>query len=149
VLGTHLVSGSEDRRVKVRVTGAGASWPRERALVVHVRFVYALAIWQGKTLSCDDCVRMWDMGVGRGGPGGAGGVGYCSPGAEGPGAGGGEGGMGQQPPAPCTQSGPIPPCPADPPSLALLPLAPPHSCSISPPSCCCKEQLMQRVLTAS
>jgi WD40 repeat protein len=64
--GTVLVSGSQDRSVKVWAMGAGASWVCERTLVGHTGLVFSLATWQGKVLSgsWDRSVRVWDMGTG-------------------------------------------------------------------------------------
>ena len=66
VSGTRLVSGSEDRSVKVWAMGAGASWPCERTLDGHAGCVFAVATWQDKVLSGSDdtSVRVWDMGTG-------------------------------------------------------------------------------------
>jgi WD40 repeat protein len=66
VSGTGLVSGSDDRSVKVWAMGAGASWACERTLVGHAHEVSSLATWQGKVLSGsgDRSVRVWDVGTG-------------------------------------------------------------------------------------
>jgi WD40 repeat protein len=66
VSGTGLVSGSDDRSVKVWAMGAGASWAWERTLVGHDRMVLSLATWQGKVLSgsADRSVRVWDIATG-------------------------------------------------------------------------------------
>jgi F-box/WD-40 domain protein 7 len=66
VSGTRLVSGSDDRSVKVWAMGAGASWPCERTLVGHTDWIRSLATWQGKVLSGSDdaSVRVWDVGTG-------------------------------------------------------------------------------------
>jgi hypothetical protein len=45
VLGTRLVSGSDDNSVNIWAIGAGASWPYERTLVCHMDRVVSLAIW--------------------------------------------------------------------------------------------------------
>jgi hypothetical protein len=66
VLGTRLVSGSDDKSIKVWAMGAGAAWPCERTLAGHGGSVRTLVTWQGKVLSGsgDNSVRVWDIGTG-------------------------------------------------------------------------------------
>jgi WD40 repeat protein len=66
VSGTHLVSGSDDRSVKVWAMGAGALWPCERTLIGHADWVQSLATWRGKVLSGSDdaSVCVWDVATG-------------------------------------------------------------------------------------
>jgi WD40 repeat protein len=66
VSGTRLVSGSNDRSVRVWAMAAGGLWLCERTLVGHTFWVISLATWQGKVLSGSDdaSVRVWDIGTG-------------------------------------------------------------------------------------
>jgi WD40 repeat protein len=65
VSGTRLVSGSDDRSVKVWAMRAGASWPCERTLE-YDGMLFTMATWRDKVLGGfdDASVRVWDIGTG-------------------------------------------------------------------------------------